>query len=312
MYWMDWHCDVLWKMWKQPGIRFYPDDERLMVSHAKLQQSGSVAQVFAIFVPPEVPPAARFHACLEQVDLFYQQILRDGKDWILFRQAEDMEAARKGNKRLAILSLEGGEALQGEVMYLRQLHRLGVCLMGLTWNWRNELADGVMEPHAAGLTRKGREVLQEMKLLNIPLDLSHLSEASFWDLLSHPHPPVFSSHANVYEIHPHRRNLKREQIRAILDEGGFIGLTFVADFVSSKSRASLSDWVKHLEEVCALGGVQQVGIGSDFDGTDRVLSEIPDAGAMEALGDYLCRYYTHEQVQGFLADNGLCFLRRAV
>jgi len=315
---VDAHCDVLWKVWADPSMTFHghtghatgsSEPYRLQASGPLLRKSGVFMQSFAIYIPPSVSPQNRFYTALQMIDLFYRQIVKDGTEWTPFRTAIDLERASRHGKRVAMLTLEGADAVQGDLLHLRTLHRLGVRVAGLTWNFRNEVADGVAEPHPGGLSAFGRQFVEEASRYGMLLDVSHLSEASFWDLLAIHHHPVIASHSNIFEIRNHPRNLKQEQVKAIYATGGCIGLTFVGDFVSDRQPASIDDLLKHLERCCEWGGVRQTGFGSDFDGSDRLLTGLEHAGQLDQLVEALLKRYKEEEVRGFMGENWLRLFR---
>src|SRR5690606_36677401 len=122
---------------------------------------------------------------------------------------------------------EGGDLLCGSLEVLRCLRRLGVGVQGLTWNERNDLADGVVEAaRAGGLTRFGRQVVAEMNRLGMAIDVSHLAEPGFWDVLDLPSQPVMASPSYARSVCDHVRNLTDDQIRALAANGGIMGLNF--------------------------------------------------------------------------------------
>ncbi len=315
---VDAHCDVLWKVWANPAVTFHDHlsksegglaSSRLHASAPLLRQSGVFVQSFAVYIPPSVRPQSRFYTALQMIDLYQRQVIQDGGEWIPFRSAADLEWANQHGKRVAMLTLEGADAIQGDLLYLRILYHLGVRIVGLTWNYRNEVADGVAEPRPGGLSAFGRQFVKEARRNGMLLDVSHLSEAGFWDLLSIHHEPVIASHSNVFEIRNHRRNLRKEQVEAIFATGGCIGLTFVGDFVSEQQPATLDDFLKHLERCCEWGGVRQTGIGSDFDGCDRLLAELGHAGQLNQLVEALLKRYKEDEVKGFMGENWLRLYR---
>jgi membrane dipeptidase len=134
----------------------------------------------------------------------------------------------KPNQIGSILAVEGGDILEGEISNLRILHRLGVRLITLTWNNRNEISDGIMETNSrSGLSRFGISVIHEMNRLNMIIDVSHISVQGFWDVIEHSLDPVIASHSNASAICPHPRNLADDQILAISKAGGMIGITSI-------------------------------------------------------------------------------------
>lgn len=139
--------------------------------------------------------------------------------------------------------------------------------MSLTWNFRNQLGDGVGHADARrGLTPFGREVLREMDRLGIIVDVSHLNERTFWHVVDATDGPIAATHSNAFSVCTHPRNLTDTQIRAIADRNGFIGLNFCTAFLSDSDKASIHDLVKHACHIADVGGIKTLAIGSDFDG----------------------------------------------
>ncbi len=136
-------------------------------------------QVFAIFVPPEnVPRSQSWQVALEQVDLFYEKVVRKGGLQPV-RTSEELNFLSRENRMGGLLSLEGADAVAGKSSPSANLVRLGVRQVGLTWNYANEAADGIEEERGGGLTRFGRELVREMQRLRMVLDVSHLSVRGF-------------------------------------------------------------------------------------------------------------------------------------
>ncbi|MBO8170931.1 MAG: membrane dipeptidase [Bacillaceae bacterium] len=305
MWKFDTHCDVLLKLWESEGkIDFYCENDDLHVHYPNMVKSDILVQTFAVFVPPSLPVHNRFHTALEMVDLFYEKIIRDQKQMRLIRTSDDLKHhLQKKDKPGAILSLEGADALQGNLTYLRTLYRSGVRSIGLTWNYRNEAADGVEEPSPGGLSQFGRELVQEAARLNMIVDISHLSEKGFWDLAENFQIPIMASHSNCKSIHNHPRNLTDEQIKTIIHLGGVIGMTFVPGFIADKENVSVTDLLKHIEHICSLGGENHIGFGSDFDGISDTMIDLTDSGEYHILQEALLKHYPEHLVRRFLCDN---------
>lgn len=183
----------------------------------------------------------------------------------------------------------------------------------MTWNGRNELADGVGESETeGGLTRFGRAVVQEMNRLGMVVDASHLSEAGFWDVLEVSNQPVITSHANSRCICNHRRNLTDEQIRALAARGGVIGLTFYPDFIHP-DQPSLEKLLDHMDHIISLAGVDCIGLGSDFDGIDQVTSGLEDISRLPAITEGRWRRgYREEEIAKILGGNFLRVLQQVL
>jgi membrane dipeptidase len=174
------------------------------------------------------------------------------------------------------------------------LYRLGVRLLTLTWNQRNQIADGIGESRTgSGLTEFGLKVIDEMNDLRMLIDVSHLSETGFWDVIKKSNDPIIASHSNCYALCPHLRNLKDEQIKAIADKGGVIGITFVPI----------------VEKV----GVDYVGLGSDFDGTDGLPLGLEGVDKIPNITEELLdRGYKEREIEKILGGNFLRVFKEVV
>lgn len=310
MFWIDGHCDVLYKMWKSGGeLSFYAPDSSLDVTFPSAMRVRLLMQVFAIWVPEEVPRQQAWHVALKQVDLFYERIVGDGSRTFAVTEGSRLEELREG-KLGAFLLLEGADALQGEIAYLRTLYRLGVRQLGLTWNHANEAADGIEEPRGGGLTRFGKQLMKEMARLGMIVDVSHLSVRGFWEVMEYTDVPVVASHSNCYAVCPHPRNLGDDQIRALIRRGGLIGITFVPKFVHFPAKeARLEHLFRHIDHICHLGGAERIAFGSDFDGTDEKIPGLANAGDFTHLVEELLKRYPAEWVQKWTSKNWMTFYR---
>ncbi|WP_235946590.1 dipeptidase [Paenibacillus glycinis] len=304
---VDFHCDVLSKLLEDPTLSFIQDDQRkLDVTLPRLKQAESVFQTFAVYVPERTDKT--MVPILQSIDLFYRKVL-SAPEMTFIRTAGDVKALqRKPGAIGAMLSLEGADGLQGDLAMLRILFALGVRAAGLTWNHANWGADGVLEHRGGGLTKKGRAFVEECNRLGILLDVSHLSDRAFWDMLQATVKPVIASHSNSRSLCPHPRNLTDEQIKALLAAGGLIGVTFVPQFVSSRVPAEIADVLRHVERICEFGGERQLMFGSDFDGIDRYVNDLTHPGEVHRLLDALLAKYPEALVKSFFEENALSFL----
>lgn len=163
-----------------------------------------------------------------------------------------------------VLHIEGGGPLEGSLTALEALYDAGLRSIQPTWNVRNELGDGVHERDTGGgLTRFGVQVLRRAEELGMQIDLSHISEAGFWHTLRVTEGPVVVTHANAKAVHDHPRNLSDEQVRAIGERAGVVGVHTLPTFVGGQdpSTTQLVDHVEHLVEVA---GIDHVAFGGDF------------------------------------------------
>lgn len=227
----------------------------------------------------------------------------------------EIDAARAHGQVAFVLGIEGGECIQDGIESLRVFYELGARVLGLTWNQRNLLAEGVGEERAGGgLTERGRAMVAEADRLGILLDVSHLSVKSFWDLMEASAGTIIASHSNAKALCRHRRNLDDDQLRAVAGRGGTIGINMVASFLADDPKeANLERLLDHFDYIAALVGVEHVAIGPDFvDYLDFVhhdavyAADLPTIAALPALTDGLARRgYDEPALRGILGENFL-------
>ncbi|KKB38902.1 dipeptidase [Bacillus thermotolerans] len=295
----DAHCDVLYQLQQDRHKTF--EDPSLHVTYTRLKQANAKIQCFAIFLSPSTKPHDRFRAALEQVELFYEKIIRPYPDMKAVTSREEMNDLKEGEIG-AVLTLEGCEAIEEDPLKLTTLLRLGVKSIGLTWNNSNALADGVMTKRGGGLTEFGNEVVQLLNKWNVWTDVSHLSEKAFWDVIALADAPI-ASHSNSYRLCAHPRNLKDDQIRALIQKDSVIGLSFVPFFVKEEGTATMTDLLRHVDHICGLGGEDHIGFGSDFDGIEETIDGLSSYELYTAWAEELAKHFSARQVEKFLWGN---------
>jgi membrane dipeptidase len=297
----DAHCDVLLKLWLNRSLSFQ-DDESLHVTWNSLQQAKGKVQCFAIYIPQNVYPESRFTVALEMIDIFFEEIIGRFSN-VKFVQSKSDIASLGKNEIGAMLTLEGCDAIGASLVKLKTLLRLGVSSVGLTWNNANAVADGAWEQRGAGLSDFGKQVVHLLNDAKCWVDVSHLSEKGFWDVMEIADYPI-ASHSNSHSLCPHPRNLRDEQIRALIKKNGVIGITFVPAFLRQDGQsATIADVLRHLDYICSLGGSRHVGFGSDFDGIDETVVGLESFKCYSNLVNELQKYYSETDVQRFLFDN---------
>ncbi|MBW5444494.1 membrane dipeptidase [Cohnella sp. CFH 77786] len=307
MYTADLHCDVISKMLQHPGLSLLQPDDRLDVTVERLKEGGVALQVFALYLPDSLPknPESVFRAA----ELYWSGVLSHPELRPVTRSS-DLDTAAFPGKIGALLSLEGADGLQGNLWALRLLHRLGLRLLGPTWNHANWACDGATEPRGGGLTKAGKQLVAECEALGILLDVSHLSDRGFWDLADLASRPFFASHSNARALTSQARNLTDEQIRALAAVDGIMGVTFVPWFLTAQEPARIDDILRHVEYVCSLAGARHVAFGSDFDGVERHVRGLANPGQYPALANALLKRYPEEQVRGFMGGNARRFFAK--
>lgn len=201
---------------------------------------------------------------LENIDMFLEEAPRsEGMISLIRTRADIPESVRPGNIAF-ILHFEGGMPLQGSIHQLRNFYRLGLRSMQLTWNFRNELGDGVWENRTkGGITRFGVEVIKEMNRLGMVVDLAHMNREGFFQCLEVAEAPLIVSHANACGMLDHPRNLADDQIKAIAAQKGLVGILALPERIAKKD-ATLEDLLKHLDYMVDLVGVEHIALGMDF------------------------------------------------
>lgn len=307
---IDTHCDALLKL--QLAKRGAPYDleelhyhhsEKLDTNYRRLQQGQVKVQFFAIFIEPGVPSDEKWQHALEQIDLFYTEVLTQ-PNMKHIRKWEDFDTLKE-DEIGALLTLEGADAFGNDLAKLRHLYRLGVMSIGLTWNNANLCADGAGEPRAGGLTLLGKEVVKMNNEHRVLTDVSHLPVNGFWDVMEDADYP-FASHSNARALCDHVRNLYDDQVKAMFDKGGFIHVVFNPPFLKKDGEnTTITDCLNHIEHLCSLGGAKKIGFGSDFDGISTFVKDLEDSSKYQNLVNALLKHYSEEEVRGFCYENFL-------
>jgi membrane dipeptidase len=244
----------------------------------------------------------------------YRIEIEKGEGVRLALTAADIDAAFTAGELAVLLNMEGGEGIEGSLGLLRNYYRLGVRMMGLVWNSRNDIADGAGEEGGSGggLTKFGREVVREMNRLGMLIDLAHITPRGFWDVLELSTDPVLFTHGNCRALWDHQRNLTDEQIKALAATGGVFGISFVKSFMN-RETASLQTVADHIDHVVQLlGKADYVAYGSDFDGC------VPPAGLESAAllpnltAELLKRGYKESDMEKILGGNFLRVFRQVL
>lgn len=313
MFIVDAHADTLWAAPRE-GRDW---TARSQVGHADLErlvEGGVRLQVFALFSSPSHKGRGYTADTLAMIERYYEGVERVRRRYRVrtVRFRADLEDL--GEDLKVLLSIEGGEALQGSIEVLHAFFRLGVRAMGLVWNHRNELADGVADADAGGgLTPFGRRVVAEMERLGMAVDVSHLSQAGFWDVVRRAEKPFYASHSNAKAVADHPRNLDDDQLRAIAERGGVVGVTFNPPFLTGRDDATVDDVVRHIEHIASVAGVECVGVGSDYDGISRTPEGLEDASKIGRLADALReRGFRPDEVEAVMGGNMRRFFRRVL
>lgn len=233
----------------------------------RLKRGGLTVSVFAICGDSVTHSNGTYrylNAALENIDALRQETEASGGKikWIL--NADDIPSSPSTDAMYFILSFEGGKPLEGRIENLRNFYHLGLRAMQITWNLRNELADGIREEGTGGgLTRFGVAVVKEMNRLGMLIDLAHISRAGFFRVMDVAQGPVYCSHSNCRKLYLHPRAIDDDQIKAIAKTGGVLGVNAIATQVSDKNP-TLDKLTDNISHVADLVGIDYVGLGLDF------------------------------------------------
>lgn len=218
-------------------------------------------------------------------------------------------------KIAAVPAIEGGYSITEEnaLELLMQYHNLGIKSFAFNWNYSNALGEGAAGTYAdkaaskssGGLTKLGKTTVRRMNDLGMIVDVSHMNERTFWDVIETSKAPIIASHSGVYSVRPHRRNLKDDQLLAIKDNGGLAAMVMYRDFVKNLKDAYIKDFVDHIDYAVNLIGIDHVGIGSDFDGAELPF-DMKDASELYKIREELLkRNYSKEGIEKLLGKNTL-------
>jgi membrane dipeptidase len=243
---IDTHSDTLMYMIDQG---WDINDDRLQVSLKKMLKGGHDLQVFACFVNPAVGKNRFITRALQMIDLLKTEVQKNRNKISICDSMRQIQKARKDRKKIALLGIEGGHAIQNDLAILRTYRNLGVIYMTLTWSNTNDWADSSNDVERwGGLTDFGREVVQEMNEIGMIVDISHVSDKAFWHALETSTKPMIASHSSVRGFSNHPRNMTDEMIKALAKKGGVVFINFYPVFIDQKFYDAYVKLAKRLKK----------------------------------------------------------------
>ncbi|WP_455714843.1 dipeptidase [Anaerosporobacter sp.] len=323
---IDMHCDTITELYDRRVKKASTDTLRknsLHIDLDKLKKGNYMLQNFAIFQSLK-KHENMFEDSIKYIDYFYQE-MEANKDLVsVVRTYDDIIKNEKEGKLSALLTLEEGAEAEGKLEFLRTFYRLGVRMITLTWNYENGIGypnfhyeegktpDMKSRNTIDGLTEFGISFVEEMERLGIIIDVSHLSDAGFYDVLRYTKKPFVASHSNALNCCNCCRNLTDDMIRRLSERGGVTGINFCPSFLDEvpiaeerKAYASIDKMISHIKHLKKIGGIQCIGLGTDFDGIDGDL-EIKDASYMQMLVDSLEKAgFTSTEIDAICHNNVL-------
>ncbi|MBO5279060.1 MAG: dipeptidase [Lachnospiraceae bacterium] len=312
MPYLDLHCDTLGLgfMKKKEDIYELPE---AMLDIQRMKAAGMFGQFFAMFFPPVGREG------MPEDEIYYQSLLKlfrnsleKSTDCIAFAgSGTEAEKNFREGRLSAFLTIEDGRHAQGRLENIERFYEDGVRLISLTWNQENcfgapnSRERSIMEK---GLTSFGKEAVRYMNGLGMIIDVSHLSDRGFYDVLELTKKPFVASHSNARSLSPHPRNLTDEMIRGLAEKGGIAGVNFYGAFLNADAvseKSTLEALTAHIAYMSKLGGEDFVALGTDFDGI-RGEIEINSPLLMERLFEELGRKgFSQSQIEKLAYKNAL-------
>lgn len=317
---VDLHCDTIMQFYRG---RHLDDMEDCHISLKKLKEGQCMAQCFAIFVPThdsavrsgvtEGPESYFDRACKR----YYEEIERCGEEIRPAYTVADIEKNEADGKMSSILTVEDGVTLNGRIENVDDYYRRGVRMVALTWNYENSIGypqdeDPVL--HAKGLKPFGIEAVRRMNELGIAVDVSHLSEGGFWDVVKNTKKPFIASHSCARAICGRSRNISDEQLKALAERGGVCGVNYLAKLLhlptgaDSDNDSSIEEVVAHLKHMKKVAGTDVLALGSDYDGM-RSRLEWKDYAGTQKIVKALEEVFSQDEIEKICYKNALRTLR---
>lgn len=291
--------------------------EESAVGHVDLPRArrGNIgAMLTAIYIPPEHLPQHALIETLRGVDLLKRTIAASEGQMALVRDYNQLVDCLDRGVFASVLHYEGAEAIDPEFVVLRESYELGMRSLGLTHSRTNIFAEGVgKDDHGNGLTGLGKQLVRECNAMGILVDVSHLNDAGFWDMIELAEQPFVASHSNARAVCNHPRNLTDDQIKALAEKGGLMGINYACGFLVEGARSGaevpIGVLVDHIDHIVNLVGIDYVALGSDYDGA-TMPDALKDAAHDMAIVDELARRgYDDSAIAKISRDNWLRVLK---
>ena len=344
MKYFDGHNDVLLKLLyskdKNKIKNFFSGNDYCHIDFPKIRSSNFVGGFFAIFVsdiepkddffskmnqpsydfdlPKKISQEFAFSSTMQMIEILNNIIHQSNEEVILCTTGSKIKQSIKDNKVAVILHIEGAEAIDKDFKSLDILYNLGLRSIGLVWSRQNIFATGVPFSYPSspdrgdGLTSRGKDLVRLCDNKNILIDLSHLNEKGFWDVAGLSKQPLMATHSNAHFLTNHSRNLTDEQLKAIKDSNGIVGVNFATAFLRDdgqmKEDTNLNYILYHCEHLMKYLGEERVAIGSDFDGAVVPL-DIKNLAGISNLKNFMnAKGYSKTLIEKIFFKNWINFL----
>jgi membrane dipeptidase len=215
------------------------------ISLDKARRGNLGAEFFSIWVDPETNQSHFAQHTFDLIDSVYEQVARHPDKMMMAFSVADIERAHREHKLAALMGIEGGHSMENDIHLLRDYYRLGVRYMTLSWSNTNEWADSSGDindskiQHHNGLTDFGKQVVSEMNSLGMIVDISHVSDKTFWDTIAVTKAPVIASHSSARALVNHPRDMTDDMLRAVAKNGGTVQVNFFSGFLDEDYRKAM-------------------------------------------------------------------------
>ncbi|MCI6276701.1 MAG: dipeptidase [Clostridium sp.] len=307
---IDLHCDTI-SHFMGENTEVTLKRNNLSVDLEKLKQGDYLAQTFALFVNKEHVKSPHDY-CMKMAEKFFQEIDKNSSLIALARNYDEIIKNEKEGRLSAILSIEEGATIEGNLKNLKDFYDMGVRMMTLTWNYENEIGypNKGEENHTKGLKPFGVETVEYMNELGMLVDVSHLSDGGFYDVAKISRKPFIATHSNARSVTGHMRNLTDDMIKILSNKGGVTGINFCSAFMGDHGdNTYIEDMIKHIKHIRNVGGIDVLAIGTDFDGISSKV-EIDNASQMGKLVQALDKAgFKEEDIEKLYYKNALRLIK---
>ncbi|MDQ7064295.1 MAG: dipeptidase [candidate division KSB1 bacterium] len=307
----------------------------------RMQEGGLDVQFFSVYVAAKYAQKGGPKRAMEMMDAVYRMVEKFPDRMEMASSVSDIYRIVGRGKIAALMGLEGGHALENSPHILRMFYRMGIRYITLTHSNTNDWCDSSTDkPRWGGLNELGEKIIAEMNRLGVMVDVSHISDEAFWDVIRVSKAPVIASHSSCRAIADMQRNMSDDMIKAMAEKGGVIMINFGSSFLNpewgkrtnyilqqirDKYRgdfgmwgkmwdemnkkdplppATLKDLIDHIDHVVQLVGPDHVGLGSDFDGVSNLPVGMEDVSKLPAITyELLKRGYKEEDIRKILGGN---------
>ena len=280
------------------------------VSVQKMEEGKLDAQFLAAFLAQkeldEASSQKAVEKCHKMIEGIYADVAKYKDDCGIALTEEDARRLKAEGKKAFFIGIENGYAIGKDIKNVKKYKDMGVQYMTLSHSYDNDICNSSSNTADAskGLTAFGRKVVKEMNKVGMMIDVSHVSEGTFWDVIKLSKDPVFASHSSVRALCDHDRNLTDDQLRALAKNGGVIQICIYGGYLNKNEKeASVDDVVRHIDHAVKVAGIDHVGIGSDFDGGGGVLGCKGDNDMINITVKLIEKGYSEEDLRKIWGGN---------